>query len=635
MRESSAKNINHTLENTSAVPIAEAAVRELLDRKEWDELNDRFYKTLAFGTGGLRGRTVARIVTAAEKGLQTGLIRPEFPCVGTNAMNYANVRRATIGLVNYIKKWLSENAVVITGKPKIVIAYDTRLFSREFAELTAKTAIDFGFDAALFDAPRSTPELSFAVRYLNAMVGVVITASHNPSYDNGYKVYFQDGAQLIEPHASGMIQEVNAVHSLDNPNMGQEKGKLTLIGTDIDHPYLERLETLVLNPQLLKSVDLKVVYTPIHGTGAVMIIPALEHFGIDVIPVKEQMTQDGRFPTVNSPNPENAEALNLGIELAKMKDAHLVIGTDPDCDRMGVAVRSSSTGDAQFTLLTGNQIGSLIAYYRLETLFQQGILNDKNRNRATLIKTFVTTDLQKEIAKHFGVRCVDTLTGFKYIGHKLDEYEHALPEDKRANYRKLTEAETRDLRLKDSTYFVFGGEESYGYSGADFVRDKDANAAAVMFAEVAAYAKSRGITVIELLDEIYQKFGFYAERGESLVMEGAEGATQIQKLLESYATHPPKTIAGHAVAKATNFAKEEIYDEEGEKIPAEKMFLLEFEEGGKVAIRGSGTEPKLKYYLFASAKPKGDLQQVKANIQTQLADCWKWLKQDAQARLEN
>src|SRR5947208_2829337 len=307
----------------------------------WPELNDRFYQTLVFGTGGLRGRTIGKIVTAAERGSSHKDERPQFPCVGTNAMNFFNVSRATRGLVAYLHDWNQRNK--ISAKPKIVIAHDPRFFSKEFAELAAKVAADNGCDACVFDGPRSVPELSFAVRYLKASAGIVITASHNPPYDNGYKVYFSDGAQVIEPHASGIIAKVNAITTETfTPLPKDRQGRVTTIGKEIDEAYMERLETLILDPRIIpRAKSLRIVYSPLHGTGRVIIKPMLKRLGFNFEVVPEQDHFDGRFPTVKSPNPENAEALTMAIDLAKKEDADVVVATDPDCDRMGAALRAT------------------------------------------------------------------------------------------------------------------------------------------------------------------------------------------------------------------------------------------------------------------------------------------------------
>src|SRR6266571_19016 len=636
LMDSAAKNIRNLLAG-AASDLYSRVVEELVAGNEWAELNDRFYKTLEFGTGGLRGRTIGKIVAVAERGGAGLNERPEFPCIGTNAMNFYNVSRATQGLMAYVQEWHAGNK--IDNPPKIVIAHDPRFFSKEFTELAAKVASENGCHACIFDGPRSTPELSFAVRHLNASAGVVITASHNPPHDNGYKVYFADGAQVIEPHASGIIEKVNAIKRESyEPVPKDRQGSVKTLGKDVDEAYMKRLETLIVDPGVLSGANtLRIVFTPLHGTGAVTLEPMLKRLGFNFEIVPEQEKFDPRFGTVKSPNPENAEALTLGIELAKKTNADVVIATDPDSDRLGVAVRSA-TGEMK--LINGNQIGSLLAYYRLKKFFDLGILNRENASRAVVIKTFVTTDLQKVIPEHFGVRCVETLTGFKYFGAKLDKYERALPPEIRKQYRQLSEEETRAARLKYSSFYVFGSEESYGYSGADFVRDKDGNAGAIMFCEMAAYAKSRGRTVDQLLDEAFAGFGYFEEKNASIYFEGAEGEDKIARLLESYANNPPTEIAGSKVVGITDVEKQTIRDVEGDVIPKQKMSIFELEDKTRIAVRGSGTEPKIKYYIFAQRRPeKGkftekELDKIKREVRERLEKVWAFIEKDAHARLK-
>lgn len=606
-------------------PVAAAAVAELVAADAWDELNDRFFKTLAFGTGGLRGRTIGRVVTRAEQGRGGPNDRPEHPCVGTATMNYYNVGRAVRGMVAYTKR------VVGTGRrPLLVFAHDTRHFSSDFAAFCAKVASDLGCDACLFEGPRSTPELSFAVRELRADAGVVLTASHNPPHDNGFKAYFNDGAQIVEPHASGIIAEVNAIVSeAYDPVPEAERGTITHLGAEMDERYMARLRTLLLRPSLLEGASTRIVFTNLHGTGGHINVPMLRGFGFEVLTVPEQDAQDGRFPTVESPNPENAPALRMAIELALSSGAELVIGTDPDADRMGVAVRDA---DGAMQLLTGNQIGSLMAWYRLKTCFELGWITQANRSRAVLVKTFVTTELQRAIADGFGVGVVDTLTGFKYIAGKLRKYEDAIPADKKGDYRALSEEQTRLLRLEYSRFFVFGGEESYGYLGSDAIRDKDANGATLMFAEVAAYAKASGLTVPQLLDTLYDQYGYHLEIGHSLVMEGADGAARIQALAASYASRPPSEVDGSKVLRVRDFASQDLFDQEGDPLPKEKMLFLDLEDGRSFAVRPSGTEPKIKFYLFGKAAPGGDLAARKASVREGLERLWQWIESDAAAR---
>ena len=635
LMQSTAKNI-HTLLSGARTDLYFRSVNELVSWTQWSELNDRFYQTLAFGTGGLRGRTIGKIVTTAERGNAGEGERPQFPCVGTNAMNFFTINRATRGLVAYLDDWNRREKISV--RPRLVIAHDPRFFSKEFAELAAKVAAENGCDACVFEGPRSVPELSFTVRYLKASAGIVLTASHNPQYDNGYKVYFSDGAQVIEPRASEMIAKINAITTESfTPVPKDRQGKVSTIGKDIDQAYMRRLETLILDPLMIREAkSLRIIYTPLHGTGSVIIKPMLTRLGFNFQVVPEQDRFDGQFPTVKSPNPEYPEALTMAINLARKEDADLVVATDPDCDRMGAAVRAT---DGKVKLLSGNQIGSLLAWYRIKTLFDKGILNKQNASRAVIIKTFVTTDLQKAIANHYGLRCVETLTGFKYIGQKLGKYERAIPDQLRQNYADLTEQETRRLRLAHSSFYVFGGEESYGYSGADFVRDKDGNGAVIMFCEVAAYAKSRSQTVDQLLDEIFAIFGYFAEKTSSLVFEGAEGAGKIAGLIESYSASPFLEVLGSKVIGIRNFETDMVEDVEGDLVPKEKMSIFELEDGSRIAVRPSGTEPKIKYYLFTQHRPENgkfdpaELSRIKVQVGEKLDRLWDWLQKDAEQRL--
>ena len=626
----SGKNIEVLLSGTSDER-AEDAVVELVDGGHWAELNDRFYKTLAFGTGGLRGRTIGKVVTRVERGVSEPGHRPEFPCYGTASMNFYNVNRAIRGFISYVKKHLAESGE--DRKPVFVIARDTRHFSADFAHYCGTVCVETGCDAYLFDGPRATPELSFALRTLRADAGVVLTASHNPAHDNGFKAYFNDGGQIVEPHAGGIIAEVNALASDSYEALpDDEQGTVHALGVEMDEKYKEKLRTILLRPDLLDGRSARVVYTNLHGTGGWIVVPMLRELGFEVITVKEQDEQDGRFPTVDSPNPENASALHKAIELAEEVGAEAVIGTDPDCDRMGVAVRNA---EGEMQLLSGNQIGTLMAWYRIKTFFEQGIVTESNRSRATLIKTFVTTGFQSAVAQHFGIGVVSTLTGFKYIGEKLRKYEEAIPADRRGDYRSLSEEETRALRLEYSRFLVFGGEESYGYLGGDFVRDKDGNGSVVMFAELAAFAMSGEKRITDLLDELYHEYGVYDEMNTDIVLEGAEGAAKIAALTRSYSAQPPTEIDGSAVVKIQDFSRENVYDEEGDLIPRAGMIMVHLEGGQRFAVRPSGTEPKIKFYLFGKGEPEpADLAASKAAVKAGLEALWKWLESDAHSRME-
>lgn len=617
---STLENLQAYLQRLNCEPWEVNSIRELIKRGEWTELNDRFYKTLTFGTGGLRGRTIGKVCTQAETGTVQPLGRPQFPAAGTNSMNFYNIGRATRGLVHYLFKTFPGS------KPRVAIAHDTRHFSRDFAEFTAQIIKEMGGVALMFHEDRSTPALSFAVRHAKAHAGVVITASHNPPHDNGFKVYFQDGAQIVEPHASAIIAEVKAADQpVELPDVGP--GAIEFFGPEMDDSYQNALSHLVMDPAAFREQarHLHVVFSSIHGTGIRMAPRILQHYGVQVSIVSSQAQPDGRFPTVASPNPENAEALTLAIELATAEKADLVAATDPDADRMGVAVRNPI---GQYQLLTGNQIGSILAWFRLNSLFSQGILRPENAHAAALIKTFVTTDLQAAIASHFGVKCINTLTGFKYIGEKLRHYEEA------AGGRGDLDPEAwRNVRLQRSTYFVFGGEESYGYSGSDEVRDKDANAAVLMIAEVAAATKAQGRTLLDLLDDLYRRFGVYCEKLGTLTYEGAEGAARIQKLLRSYVEQPPSTWAGRPILRCQNFETDTIHDADGKVIPKEKMLMFYLEGDFRIAVRGSGTEPKVKYYFFGKTPAGGnDIQALRQELTQQLDAMWKWTQHDAGTR---
>jgi len=626
---SSRDNVLALLAGTTS-PVAESAITELLDQGAWDELNDRFFKTLAFGTGGLRGRTIGKVITAAEQGVGGPNERPEHPCVGTASMNFYNLSRAIRGMVIYLKCYLAETGQ--DRKPSFVLGHDTRHFSRDFAEFCAKVCTDLGCDVYLFDGPRATPQISYAIRALNADAGVVLTASHNPAHDNGFKAYFNQGAQLVEPQATGVIEEVNAIVSEAYECVPEsEQGTLNILADAMDRQYMDDSKSQLLRPELLEGGGTKVVFTNLHGTGGHCIVPLLTELGFDVLTVLEQDIQDGRFPTVVSPNPENAPALAMAMELAEKEGAEIVIGTDPDCDRMGVAVRND---EGKMQLLTGNQIGSLMAWYRTKTLFEQGVITDSNRNRAVLIKTLVTTELQTAIAEKYGVGLVDTLTGFKYISAKLQKYEDAIPADKKGDYRSLTPEQSRALRLEYSRYFIFGGEESYGYLGTDTIRDKDGNGAAVMFAELAAFAKSEGKSLAALLDDLYREFGYHLEVGKAMVMEGADGAASIKALAASYSENPPTSLDGVDVSRVRDFATGDFEDAEGDTFPKEGMLIIDLADGRSCAVRPSGTEPKIKYYLFGKDAPgASDLEASKDRVSASLESLWVALEADAKVRM--
>jgi phosphoglucomutase len=617
---------------------AGASIAELVEKGEWDELNDRFYQNLAFGTGGIRGRTIGRVPAAAETGTLSAMGSPEHAAVGSNVLNDFNLVRATIGLFRYTKQYLKDSGRY--DLPRFVIAHDVRHFSRHFCELAASTWCKLGGQALIFEGPRSTPQLSFAVRHYNATCGAVITASHNPPHDNGFKVYFEDGAQVVSPHAESIVDLVNQVQLEELPEfLDIDLSPVITLGAEADAPYLQVLREMVVDDEVMAAQAPKVVFSPIHGTGAISSVPALKDLGIEVIEVPEQMVQDSRFPTVKSPNPENAEALTMAIAKANEVGADVVVATDPDADRMGVAVRDAN---GEMVLLTGNQIGTILAEYRISTLKDAEIIPEDGSPNAALIKTFVTSPMQEAVADWHGLKTINTLTGFKWIGAKLAGYEAEMKaklfekEGLALDYDACDVWTKADLLLDYSTFFVFGGEESYGYLATDKVRDKDANAAVIMFCEVAAFLKAQEMTFPDYLDGLYLQHGYYDEKTINIYYEGAAGSQKINSILESYRANPPKAFGDVTVSGFTDFGKDEIIDADGEKIPSQDFYFLELSNGYSFAVRGSGTEPKIKFYVFgrSDVTDPEELAQVKADAAVVMQSMLQAIDADARERAE-
>lgn len=634
--ESSVENISTWL--AAELPEwVEQSVAELVEQEAWDELNDRFYRYLAFGTGGMRGRTIGRVVTEVEKGELGPLGTPTHAAAGCNVLNDFTVVRATVGLYRYVSQFLKAQERV--DVPTIAIAHDVRHFSRHFCELAASTWVKLGGDAYIFDGPRSTPQLSFSVRWLGANCGVVITASHNPPHDNGFKAYFEDGAQVVPPHDAGIVEQVNAV-PLDELSAFLEVSpdRVITLGRQADDAYLGAAAEAAIDESVFEKVTLGVGYTNIHGVGGVASVPLLAHAGCRVCEVPSQAEFDPRFPTVKSPNPENAEALELAIQLADEKGLDVIMGTDPDCDRMGCAVRGA---DGKMHLLTGNQIGSLLADYRLGKYKEMGWVPAEGSDRVALVKTFVSTPLQDAIGQAHGVKVINTLTGFKWIAGKMRGYEEKLKEAMLAEGIGLdydgTPFEARaKLLQKHSTFYAFGSEESYGYLPNDYVRDKDGNAACLMFAEFCAAVKASGETVLDRLDALYKKHGYFTEGTINLYYEGATGAEKIKRILSTYRSDPPKEFAGVAVSEFQDFGVQDIRDADDELIPKQDLYVVSLANGYSFAARGSGTEPKMKFYVFANA-PVGegeDLANVKGAVAAELERIKSAIESDAQARAE-
>lgn len=541
-----------------------AEVERLLAENDQKELQDRFFMDLDFGTGGLRG-----VIGG-----------------GYNRMNPFTVRRSTQGLANYIKKTAGEGG-------SVAIAYDSRRFSDLFAREAALVLAGNGIRTYLFPALRPTPELSFAVRRLGATAGIVITASHNPAEYNGYKVYWSDGAQVVPPHDRGIIEEVKRVKD-EIVSIGfeeaREKGLLTPLGEEIDLEFMAMVKRLSLRPELVASQgkNVSIVYTPLHGTGVVFVERVLAEIGIQVVPVPEQNEPDGNFPTVQFPNPEEASAMKMALELAKKVKADLVMGTDPDADRLGIAVPD---GDG-FRLVTGNQLGALLLDYILLSRKEAGTLP----SNGAFVKTIVTSDLLRLVADEYGVKTYDVLTGFKYIAEKMREFE------------------------RDGTTFLFGAEESYGFLVENETRDKDAVSAAVMTAEMALYHRSRGSSVLGRLAELWKKHGYFEEILISKYFKGQEGLAAMKRLMDGLRKDCPKTLGGIGVAYMRDYLDGTTLDLAGGTrkkdimLPSSNVLQFVLEDGSVVTARPSGTEPKIKFYASCTSGPGMELDAAKAEV---------------------
>jgi phosphoglucomutase len=523
-------------------------VREMLEKDE-KKLVDAFYQDLEFGTGGLRGIMGA----------------------GTNRMNIYTLGMATQGLSNYIIKECGNKGI------KVAIAYDCRNNSRYFAETTADIFSANGFEVYLFEALRPTPELSFAIRHYKCQSGVVITASHNPPEYNGYKAYWNDGGQVVAPHDEAIIDEVRKITSVSMIKFDGKKEKIKIIGKETDQLFLNEVIKMSINPDIIKKQnDIGIVYTPIHGTGGTLVPQALKMFGFKNIQnVPEQDIVDGNFPTVKSPNPEEPAALSMAIKKASDTEAELVMATDPDADRIGVAVRNSKN---EFVLLNGNQTGVLLTHYILSQFKER----NKYGGNEYIIKTIVTTDLLDKIAEKYKVKCYNVLTGFKFFAELIRNHE-------------------------GKEQYIGGGEESYGFLPGDYVRDKDAVASCALVAEVAAYAKNRGKSLYEQLIDIYLEYGLYKEKLINIVRKGKEGADEIKAMMTTYRNNPPKVINDSKVVKINDYLTLVSVDcLTGKKsgIDLIKSDVLQFflEDGSKISIRPSGTEPKIKFYFSVNTK---------------------------------
>ena len=525
-------------------------VKQLIDNDP-KELTESFYKDLEFGTGGLRG----------------------IMGVGTNRMNVYTVGMATQGLSNYLKKAFPDEPI------RVAVGHDSRNNSRLFAERVADIFAANGFKVYLFDSLRPTPELSFAIRHLHCHSGVVVTASHNPKEYNGYKAYWSDGAQVVAPHDRNIIAEVQKITSPDQVMIwkGDRSENIEILDETFDQIYLEAVHGLSLSPDAVERYhDMKIVYTPLHGTGVILVPESLRKYGFtNILTVKEQNIPDGNFPTVESPNPEERSAMKMAIELAESEKAEVVLATDPDADRIGMALRDEN---GQYVLLNGNQTLSLIMAYQLTRWSELGRLDGKE----FVVKTIVTSQMPNVMAAHFGVKCYDCLTGFKYIATVMRNHEQTMQ-------------------------YICGGEESFGFLAEDFVRDKDAVSACSLAAEAAAWAKSQDMTLYELLKEMYVRYGFFREALVSVVRKGKEGQEEIAKMMSDYRSDPPRSLGGSPIVVIKDYLNGEALDlANGSKTPIdmERSNVLQFTTADStvVSIRPSGTEPKIKFYFGVRAE---------------------------------
>lgn len=552
------------------------AVKAMLESEDKTELIESFYKDLEFGTGGLRGIMGA----------------------GTNRMNIYTVGAATQGLANYLKVAFAD-----LDEIKVVVGHDVRNNSRKFAEIVADIFSANGIKVYLFDSCRPTPEISFAIRHLGCQSGVIITASHNPKEYNGYKAYWNDGAQMIAPHDVNTINYVNEVKSVSEIKFEGDKSKIQIIGEDIDTVYLEKIKALSLSPEAIKKHhDMKIVYTPIHGTGGKLIPRSLKNFGFtNIINVPEQDIESGDFPTVESPNPEEPSAMAMGIAKAKETGAEIVLASDPDADRIGLVIRDNN---GEYVLINGNQIALIFLNYLMTRNTELGTLTGNEY----IVKTIVTTETIRKIAEAQHIKMFDCYTGFKWIASVMRENE-------------------------GKGRYLGGGEESYGFLVQDFVRDKDSVSAISIMAEIAAWAKEKGMNMIEMLEDIYLKYGFSREKGISLVRKGKSGAEEIAAIMKQFRENPPKTLADSPVVVMKDFqslVKTNTTDGTTENLdmPTTSNVLQYFTaDDTKVSIRPSGTEPKIKFYIevrdnlkdaadYAAAQERADkkIEQLKKDL---------------------
>ena len=577
------------------------SIEWLLANGKLDELNDRFFQNLQLGPGGMRGRCIGSIVTPTEgDGALKKFVRS---AIGSATMNDINVARAAMALHGHCKSWLGregDGSVL-----RLIVAHDVRHFSRTFGEIVANVWNFFGGEALMFDEPRSTPELSFAVRHLSATAGVVITASHNSFHDNGFKAYFRDGAQAIDPHASS-IMNLYANTSIEEAcevleAVGQKRKKISFPCQRVDVPYVEFLRGTVVDSKALKSIEKPIVYTSLHGVGIAAVEQLADAEELPIAYLRDQCKFDANFSTVPSPNPENPTAFAGAMARCDEISSDLAIASDPDADRMALAHRGR---DGKMRLLSGNETAVLLAERRLHAMFATGRLMAATAGNCVLVRSLVTTPLLDAIGESYGVKIVKTPVGFKWIGAKLQAWEekavagHLRATGEKINYRSLGEDGRREFLLKYSSYLVLGAEESCGYMALDGTRDKDSNSALLMACEANGSLLAEGRSMDDFFDGIYGRFGYHGNRLHSITLRGADGVRKINALMDSFRKKPYEFFYSRKVISWSNLENDGVDDGEGGKFFSENFFWAELDGGFSVAIRGSGTEPKVKFYFF-------------------------------------
>ena len=636
LTESAYSNITAYLNAKNLPQRIHQSIVDLIEKNELEELNLRFDQNISFGTGGIRGRTISKVITSSETGKATKGETPEYPAVGTSCFNEINLLKATKALFDFTASSIARKSIL--DIPRVAIAGDVRHFSADFSKLVAKTWQKLGGYSMLFDGPRPTPLLSYTIRRRKAHAGVVITASHNPYHDNGFKAYFCDGSQLSGEatlEISKYFESYKLEEIIDLLESLNEQMEPVYFNEEDDIAYNTVLEEAVLDPEIISANSPKIIFTPIHGTGSIATVPALWNIGANVKILEKQNNFDPNFTTVASPNPENKEAFEMGISFARRNNFEAIYATDPDCDRLGVSIKH----EGDFVCLTGNQIASMLAKYRLETLKRFQFLKPETASKFTVLKTFVTTGLVEKIARSYGACCVNTHTGFKWMAKKMGSYEKeatiaisdkegiAIDFDNTDRFARL------EVLSRYSKYTVMAAEESYGYLTLDVVRDKDASAAALSITEMFSFLKSKKIHPMEFLDNLYMDHGYHVEKTENIYFDDHNGVKKIQNIMDSYRKMAPQKLKDLTVTNIKDFSVSGLLDEEEEELSQENFLMISLENQFRVAVRPSGTEPKIKFYIFGESQPNStNLVKTKEQVTSIADELGAYLVEDAKER---